>query len=147
MSNSANDIQVGGDHYRKLDANYQHWDFVVDAGLGYLEGCATKYLARHASKNGRQDLEKAAHYVQKMIDCADQSRIRPTNGYEGAHDRVKVAVNRFVATVEGAPEKSLVFLLATWQTVSQLRTAFSGVQHLAESSYPTNPGAEYVNQG
>lgn len=147
MTNSANDTQVGGDHYRKGGAEYQHWDFVVDAGLGYLEGCATKYLARHASKNGRQDLEKAAHYVQKMIDCADQSRIRPTNGYEGAHDRVKVAVNRFGATVVGDLEKSLVFALATWQTVAQLRTALGVIERLAESRYPTSPGAEYVNQG
>lgn len=147
MTNSANDRQVGGEHYRKSGSEYQHWDFVVDAGLGYLEGCATKYLARHASKNGRQDLEKAAHYVQKMIDCADQSRIRPTNGYEGAHDRVKVAVNRFVETVEGDPEKSWVFALATWQTVAQLRAALTGIQRVAELRYPANPGAAYVNQG
>ena len=37
---TANDRQIGGDHYQ---AELQHWDFIELNGLGYLEACATKY--------------------------------------------------------------------------------------------------------
>ena len=59
---SANDRQIGGDHYK---GEYQHWDFVVDTGQGYLDGCVTKYVSRWRKKNGVQDLEKALHYFEK----------------------------------------------------------------------------------
>jgi len=56
--------QVGGDHYG--GSQYQHWDLMVDlVGPGYLVGCATKYLAR--TKEPRKDLEKAVHYIEKLI--------------------------------------------------------------------------------
>jgi hypothetical protein len=63
---TANLTQVGGEHYRRQ--KIQHWDFVVANGLGYLEGCATKYICRHREKNGKQDLLKAIHYIQKIIE-------------------------------------------------------------------------------
>lgn len=62
---SANNTQIGGKHYK---SEYQHWDFVQDMGLGYLIGCATKYVARHRKKNGKQDLEKAVHYINKHTE-------------------------------------------------------------------------------
>ncbi len=55
--------QVGGDHYA---GTYQHWDFVINNGLDYLTGCATKYISRHRKKHGPVDLEKAKHYVEKI---------------------------------------------------------------------------------
>lgn len=62
--------QEGGDHYQ---AEYQHWDWVRDVGLGYLAGCATKYVSRWWKKNGLQDLLKARTYVEKMIVSGDTS--------------------------------------------------------------------------
>lgn len=62
---TANDKQVGGAHYR---ADVQHWDWVEDNGLGYLEGCATKYISRWRKKNGLQDLEKSLHYLEKLLE-------------------------------------------------------------------------------
>lgn len=56
--------QEGGDHYQ---AEYQHWDWVTDIGMGYLPGNATKYVARWRKKNGEQDLLKAITYVDKML--------------------------------------------------------------------------------
>jgi hypothetical protein len=56
--------QEGGDHYQ---AEYQHWDWVVDIGMGYLAGNATKYVSRWAKKNGIADLKKAMTYVDKML--------------------------------------------------------------------------------
>lgn len=63
--------QVAGSHY---SAPIQHWDFVEDNGLGYLEGNATKYLSRWRKKNGLQDLQKAMHYIDKLISLAEQGR-------------------------------------------------------------------------
>lgn len=62
--------QVGGAHYG--GAQYQHWDWVVENNLGYLEAQITKYVARHRAKNGRQDLEKALHYADKLISVGDR---------------------------------------------------------------------------
>jgi hypothetical protein len=64
---SANDKQVGGDHYVKTGE--QHWDRMWRLyGRGYFIGCATKYAERYHLKNGKQDLEKAVHFLQKLIE-------------------------------------------------------------------------------
>lgn len=68
---SANDIQIGGGHYKAR--RYQHWDFVCDTGLHYLLGCFTKYVSRWRDKNGRQDLEKSLHYLHK----AEERHVSP----------------------------------------------------------------------
>jgi Protein of unknwon function (DUF3310) len=46
----------------------QHWDFVVANNIPYLEAQAIKYIYRHAKKGGKQDLEKAKHFIEKMIE-------------------------------------------------------------------------------
>lgn len=63
---SANQIQVGGEHY--MNKKIQPWDFIAANDLGYLEGCVVKYVSRHKEKNGVEDLEKARHYLQKLIE-------------------------------------------------------------------------------
>jgi hypothetical protein len=62
---SANDKQVGGSHYK---TNIEPWDAITDWGLGYLDGSAVKYLSRWHKKGGVQDLEKAVHFLQKLIE-------------------------------------------------------------------------------
>lgn len=61
----ANERQVGGQHYA---TPIQHWDFVVANDIPYLEAQVIKYVCRHKKKNGVQDLEKAAHFLQKLIE-------------------------------------------------------------------------------
>lgn len=61
---AADDIQIGGNHYKKRKV--QHWTYASQ--LPYLEGLATKYIDRHASKGGKQDLLKAIHTIEKMIE-------------------------------------------------------------------------------
>ena len=64
---SANDRQVGGDHYKK--GGEEHWDRIWRLyGRGYFVGCATKYIERYHEKNGKQDLEKSKHYIDKLIE-------------------------------------------------------------------------------
>lgn len=64
----ANEVQVGGDHYRKNAI--QPWDYIVSNDLGYLEGNVVKYVSRWKDKGGRQDLEKAKHYLDKLLEVA-----------------------------------------------------------------------------
>jgi hypothetical protein len=62
----ANGIQHGGTHYKAL--TIEPWDYVALNGLGFFEGNAIKYITRWRQKGGVQDLEKAVHYVQKLIE-------------------------------------------------------------------------------
>jgi hypothetical protein len=66
---SANDIQVGGDHYKSR--KIQVWDFVVENGLGFLEGNVVKYVSRFRQKGGVDDLRKAEHYLKKLIEVEE----------------------------------------------------------------------------
>lgn len=63
---AANDKQVAGGHYQKQ--KIQHWDYVVANDLDYFQGQITKYVSRWKDKNGIQDLEKAAHFLEKYIE-------------------------------------------------------------------------------
>lgn len=64
----ANKRQVAGEHYRVNGAELQHWDIVEMFRLDYFQGQVTKYLFRWRHKNGVEDLEKAAHYLEKYIE-------------------------------------------------------------------------------
>lgn len=59
------DTQVGGSHYK--DMKIQPVDYIIANGLGFLEGNAIKYITRHKSKGGTQDIEKAIHYLQILL--------------------------------------------------------------------------------
>lgn len=67
---SANDNQIGGQHYAAK--TIQPWDFIAANGLGYFEGNVVKYLSRWRDKGGVQDLHKAAHYLQKLIEIEEK---------------------------------------------------------------------------
>jgi len=61
-----NDIQVGGTHYKTQDI--QPWDAIRSWNLCFFAGNAVKYIARHKSKGGVEDLRKARHYLDKLIE-------------------------------------------------------------------------------
>jgi hypothetical protein len=62
---SANEYQIGGTHYNR---GIQHWDYVISKNIPYLEAMIIKYVERHAYKNGREDLLKARHFLQKALE-------------------------------------------------------------------------------
>ena len=70
----ANEKQVGGAHYQKP---IQHWDFIIANGIPYLEAVAIKYIVRHKEKNGREDLEKAIHYLEKLLETSYPKKLVP----------------------------------------------------------------------
>lgn len=39
-----------------------------EAFAGYLAGNVVKYIARYRDKNGVEDLKKARHYLDKLIE-------------------------------------------------------------------------------
>ncbi len=59
---SATDRQIGGDHYKSL--KIQPIEYIDANNMPYLEGNVVKYVTRHASKNGVQDIDKAIHYLE-----------------------------------------------------------------------------------
>lgn len=58
--------QVGGSHYK--DYAIQPAEFIHKNKIPYLEGCAIKYLVRWREKGGKQDLEKAKHYIDLLLE-------------------------------------------------------------------------------
>ena len=64
----ANEQQIGGAHYA-IKA-IQPWDFIIANNIGYLEGNIIKYISRWKDKGGIEDLKKAQHYLQKLIEVA-----------------------------------------------------------------------------
>lgn len=62
----ANDRQVAGDHYKSKAI--QPWDYIASNNIGYLEGNVIKYVSRWRDKGGVADLEKARHYLDKLIE-------------------------------------------------------------------------------
>ncbi len=60
------DYQVGGDHYQTMPIQVS--EFVHKNELNWCEGNAIKYICRHHLKGGKQDLEKAIHYIQLLIE-------------------------------------------------------------------------------
>ena len=63
---TANDRQVGGTHYK--DKAIQPWDYIVANKLGYLEGTIIGYVSRWQDKGGIEDLRKARHCLDKLIE-------------------------------------------------------------------------------
>ena len=58
--------QVGGNHYKKY--KIQPVEFIVKNNIGFCEGNIIKYILRFKEKGGVQDLEKAKHYIELLID-------------------------------------------------------------------------------
>lgn len=64
----ANLGQVGGSHYKRQAI--QHWDYVLANNIPYMEAQVIKYVSRWRVKNGVQDLEKARHFLEKLIEVS-----------------------------------------------------------------------------
>lgn len=64
--NSALDVQPGGSHYK--DYETQPIEFITKNNIEFIEGNVIKYMCRHGRKNGKEDLEKAKHYIDLLIE-------------------------------------------------------------------------------
>jgi hypothetical protein len=66
QATSALDVQVGGDHYKKL--KIQPIEYIHANQLPYCEANVVKYISRWREKGGIKDLEKVKHYVDLLIE-------------------------------------------------------------------------------
>ena len=71
------DTQIGGEHYRAKAI--QPWDAMTawmsrEAFAGFLNGNVIKYICRYRDKNGVEDLKKARHYLDKLIEVESEQR-------------------------------------------------------------------------
>ena len=60
------DKQIAGSHYQGF--KIQPSKFVIENKMLFPEGCAIKYICRHQSKGKAQDIKKAIHYLQMILE-------------------------------------------------------------------------------
>ena len=60
------DVQVGGDHYKNFAI--QPAVFIERNNISFLDGCVIKRMCRHESKNGAEDLRKAIHEIELILE-------------------------------------------------------------------------------
>ena len=65
----ARDKMIGGDHYRQ--GSIQPIEYIYANNLGFCEGNCIKYLTRYKYKNGLEDLKKAKHYIELLMELED----------------------------------------------------------------------------
>lgn len=68
----ANEVQHGGTHYK--NKAIQPWDYIASNKLGYFEGNIVKYVSRWRDKGGAEDLKKARHYLDKLLELSEAER-------------------------------------------------------------------------
>ena len=66
MSNKTFFKQIGGAHYKKYVI--QPSLFINKNKILFAEGNAIKYICRHQDKGKKQDLLKAIHYIEMIIE-------------------------------------------------------------------------------
>ena len=66
---SALNTQVGGSHYKNM--TIQPVEFIEKNNLGFCVGNIIKYVCRYKDKNGIEDLKKARHYIDLLIEIEE----------------------------------------------------------------------------
>lgn len=129
----ANDIQHGGDHYK--GAKFQHWDLISNNNIGYLEGCGSKYPTRWRKKNGVEDVQKAMHYCDKIVEKVYE------NGYKPSGCAPQVDLFRFFGenNITDLDEQEAITLLCTWKFVDEIIVARRALERLLEKAVNFKP--------
>jgi hypothetical protein len=66
INTSSNSNQVDGTHY--VNKGIQPWDYIAANNLDFFQGSVVKYVTRFREKGGIKDLEKAKHFINKLIE-------------------------------------------------------------------------------
>ena len=69
MNSNPKSKQEGGSHYKSF--TIQPGDYIRQNDLGWYEGNVVKYVTRHIFKNGREDILKARHYLDMILEEYD----------------------------------------------------------------------------
>lgn len=134
---NANTRQVAGTHYQ---AGFQHWDLVHRLGLGYFEGQVTKYVTRHRNKNGRQDAEKALHFLEKLMELVNEGIARAPRAPAGTdiYSLLDHYVRENGLTLQ---EDTIIRGVCTWFSPIDLRNARRTIVRMIEETYNPAPRA------
>ena len=84
--------QIGGDHYH--NRTIQPIEYILANDMNFCEGCVIKYVTRWREKGGVEDLRKAMHYLQFLIEDQEQPPLD-----------VNIPVNTNVGSVTNAAQK------------------------------------------
>jgi hypothetical protein len=139
MRNKADDRQVGGGHYK--NGGLEHWTFCSGSSIGYLEGCASKYLIRWRDKAGIQDLEKSDHFLEKLIEMVEVGAIPRNN----ARILPKLIKKFYEDAKIPYPESLIVDTLFRWKHAGDLKNAQKVLRDFIDEQ-KCGPNAAYVNQ-
>lgn len=71
---SALSAQEGGNHYK--DLAIQPVEFIHANQIPYMEGNVIKYITRWRNKNGINDLRKARHYIDLLIELEERNQCK-----------------------------------------------------------------------
>ncbi len=63
------DVQIGGGHYK--DMAIQPVEFAMKNNLNTCQANVVKYVCRYNTKNGLEDLKKAKHYIDLIIEIEE----------------------------------------------------------------------------
>ena len=64
--------QVGGTHYSSM--KIQPIEFIMANKLSFTQGNVVKYICRYKGKGGIQDLNKAKHYIDLLIEFEEENK-------------------------------------------------------------------------
>lgn len=118
MTQANDETQRLGPHYA---SRYQHWDFVLNVGMDYLAAAATKYAIRWREKGGQNDLQKALHYTNKLLENAALVMARRPILPDRWLDE---EIIEFCETNRlGTQEAKFLRLMTTWMTRDDLMSA------------------------
>lgn len=70
----ANFMGMGGPPTPHYDVSLQPWDYIAANNLGFFEGNVVKYVTRWRVKGGVEDLYKARHYIDKLIQLNEDKK-------------------------------------------------------------------------
>ena len=90
--------QVGGSHYKSMVM--QPSEFINKNRLPFAEGSAIKYICRHAAKGKEQDIEKAIHYLEMILERDYEDRNQLTSKVTSNHRRTQREVRQKNHTVK-----------------------------------------------
>jgi len=75
---NALDKQEGGKHYK--DMPIQPVEFCQKNELNYCEAAVVKYVCRHKRKNGAEDVRKAIHFLELLLELEYSEPPMPSTG-------------------------------------------------------------------
>ena len=73
LNTTALDVQIGGTHYSSKAI--QPVQFIHANDIGFCEGNVIKYVSRWKDKGGLEDLKKARHYIDLLLELEDRAML------------------------------------------------------------------------